>query len=53
MDITDVYTVICLLTAAAKSREVTLNIREPPFVFFFFFFFNCISKIHFTILGKV
>lgn len=45
MDITDIYTVIHLLTSAEKSREVTLNIRNPPKLFFSSIVFkNLISK---------
>lgn len=44
MDITDIYTVINLLTSAEKSREVTLNIKNPPK---FFFFLQLYLKIEF------
>lgn len=45
MNITDVYTVICLF-AADKSREATPNIREPPNFLLFFLQLHFKDSIH-------
>lgn len=48
MEITEVYTIICLF-AADDSNEVILKRREHKKLFSFIF----ILKIHYTVLGKV